>query len=347
MYCRNCGSPLPDGTRFCPSCGTAVDASQDMTVAMPGARHARGTAGAATAAGASPDAVPTGDATVPNAPVTPTDRTVTMPLPRAQHAAGGATSPAAVPSPAPYGADAHPSRGDGGASGSSGGMLVALGCIAALAVAATAIYFLLVLPAQQARIPSGEDDALTETILDEDGADEGRDDLSETDEADKGDDPDAADETVTDDASDDLATSTSEVTYGAYGNARYGYSVSVPTSFSAYGESDNGDGATFEDPTTGATLLVWGMNNVLGESAEEVADGYAEGHDLIDRAVTGNAFDLWYRNAGRIVRVRGIVGAGSSCAVQFEYPEDQARQLATISDYVANSLIPGDLSVAH
>lgn len=343
MYCRNCGSPLPDDTRFCPSCGAAVDASQDMTVAMPGARHVRGAAGGATSAGASPDAVPTGGATVPNAPTTPTDRTVTMPLPRAQRAGGATASPSAAPSPAPYGSDAYPSQGGRGTSGSSRGPLIALGCIAALAVVAAAIYFLLVLPAQQARIPAEGDDTLAETILDEDGSVEEEDDLSETDEAD---DEGGADAT-TDDAADDLAPSTSEVSYGAYGNARYGYSVSVPTSFSAYGESANGDGATFEDPTTGATLLVWGMNNVLGESAEEVADSYAEGHDLIDRAVTGNAFDLWYRNAGRIVRVRGLVGAGSSCVVQFEYPEDQARQLATISDYVANSLVPGDLSVAH
>lgn len=32
MFCRNCGNSLPDGTQFCPSCGTPCDAASAASV---------------------------------------------------------------------------------------------------------------------------------------------------------------------------------------------------------------------------------------------------------------------------------------------------------------------------
>ena len=29
MFCKNCGASIPDGSRFCPECGTAFDAASD------------------------------------------------------------------------------------------------------------------------------------------------------------------------------------------------------------------------------------------------------------------------------------------------------------------------------
>lgn len=28
MFCMNCGKPLPDGSKFCPHCGTPVNSSE-------------------------------------------------------------------------------------------------------------------------------------------------------------------------------------------------------------------------------------------------------------------------------------------------------------------------------
>lgn len=40
MFCRNCGQQLPDGSLFCPRCGTSVQAGaspvQDKTLPSPG-----------------------------------------------------------------------------------------------------------------------------------------------------------------------------------------------------------------------------------------------------------------------------------------------------------------------
>lgn len=355
MYCRNCGSPLSDGTRFCPSCGAAVDPSQDRTTVMGGARHAAGPT--------APDPTATAPANPGStAPVTPPNQTVTMRMPRARASnAGGtrASAPAPSPVPSPRSSDPYEQPSDRRRRSSGNGMIVVV-AIALVAAAALAFFFLVVVPGMRGTSNGDGADAATSSIFDNvgdlpdsDADDEGaQDDSSETGSDEVDEDSSAADadaSSVTDGGtgSDAGTSGTSQVSYGAYANMRYGFSVSVPTSFASYGESDNGDGATFEDAATGATILAWGSNNALAEGAEDIADSYADGHDLIDRAVYGNAFDLWYRSGDRIVRVHGVVGEGSYNVVQIEYPESQARQLASVSDHVANSLVAGDLSVGH
>jgi hypothetical protein len=49
-----------------------------------------------------------------------------------------------------------------------------------------------------------------------------------------------------------------------YDNARFGYSVEIPATFEAQGESDNGDGQAFAHPTKPIDLLVWGGNLLEG-----------------------------------------------------------------------------------
>lgn len=356
MYCRNCGSPLPEGSSFCPSCGAGQDPSQDRTTVMGGARHA---APGATAPGSTAPASPTS----PNAtaPATPPTQTMRMPRAQAQAQVGDAyqATRAAVPSPRP--SDPYAQAG-GERRRPSGNGAVAIVAVALVAAAALAFVFLVVVPGMQRSSAESGEDAATSGILDDVSDPEDADATTDDGDA-EGSDKTGADKpaddagALPDDATPPDATTgtgtgsgtsgASQVSYGAYANGRYGFSVSVPTSFTSYGESDNGDGATFEDAATGATILAWGSNNVFYQDAEGVADTYADGHDLIDRAVYGNAFDLWYRSGSRIVRVHGVVGEGSYNVVQIEYPEDQARQLASVSDYVANSLVAGDLSMGH
>lgn len=348
MYCRNCGSPLPDGTRFCPSCGTPAEASEDRTTVMAGPRHAaQGHAGPSHAAPASRTAVGT-----PSASPSPTK---TMRMPRAQ-AGDPARTQAAAPVPSPRRTDPYAQPDDRRPRSSGRGAAVAVALVALLAVAALALYFLVVAPSNQESSTDGADDPTAASVLDS------LDDLVGTGDEVSGDDATSDSADASDDAaggSDDATASdgkgggtsgtsgSASVSYGSYSNVRFGFTVDVPSSFSSFGESGDGDGATFEDSSTGAALLVWGSNNSAGLSVEEVADSYAEGHDLIDRAVSGSAFDLWYRSGGSVVRLRGLVGSGSYCVVQFEYPEADAQQLAPVSDRVANSLVAGDLTTAH
>ena len=35
MFCSNCGAKVPDGTKFCPNCGTQLSAARAQTAAPP------------------------------------------------------------------------------------------------------------------------------------------------------------------------------------------------------------------------------------------------------------------------------------------------------------------------
>lgn len=353
MYCRNCGSPLPDGTRFCPSCGTPAEAGEDRTTVMTGARRPAPSHAAPGSTAGGPSA--TSSRTATGAPATPPSQTVTMHMPRAQ-TEGSARTQAATPVPSPQRTDPYAEPDDRRPRSSGRGAAVAVALVALLAVAALAFYFLVAAPSNQEGSTDDADGSAATSVLDS------LDDLVGTDDEGTGDDATSDSDDASDDAADGSGDATADdgegdgtsgtsgsasVSYGSYANVRFGFTVDVPSSFSSFGESANGDGATFEDSSSGAALLVWGSNNVSDQSVEEVADSYAEGHDLIDRAVSGNAFDLWYRSGGSVVRLRGLVGSGSYCVVQFEYPEADAQQLASVSDRVANSLAAGDLTAAH
>jgi hypothetical protein len=59
--------------------------------------------------------------------------------------------------------------------------------------------------------------------------------------------------------------------WSRYDNARFGYAGGVPQGFSGYGESDNGDGQTFDHPTSRQVLSYWGSMILQSGFAEEVA----------------------------------------------------------------------------
>ena len=61
--------------------------------------------------------------------------------------------------------------------------------------------------------------------------------------------------------------------YQTYTNARFGYSVCYPANrFEAQPEAENGDGRKFIARNDGALLLVYGMNNALAQSLQELYD---------------------------------------------------------------------------
>jgi hypothetical protein len=81
-----------------------------------------------------------------------------------------------------------------------------------------------------------------------------------------------------------------ELGWSQYQNARFGYVVGIPPGFSGYGESDNGDGQTFDIASRGQVLSVWG-SMLLEESFEAAVKarmGYAErdGWNLATQTVT-------------------------------------------------------------
>lgn len=81
-----------------------------------------------------------------------------------------------------------------------------------------------------------------------------------------------------------------EIGWGRYENARFGYVAGIPPGFSAYGESDNGDGQVFDQRAKRQVLTVWGSHILEASFEAEVAAriAYAEedGWHLAAQTVT-------------------------------------------------------------
>jgi hypothetical protein len=143
------------------------------------------------------------------------------------------------------------------------------------------------------------------------------------------------------------STAGSGTGYVTYRNARFGFSVAVPSSFTAGTPPQNGDGMTFGPKDHRVTLSVYGSNNVLGDTAASAAASYvAQQNDKHSRvtlnSVSGNTFTasgydstgttIWYEHK--------IVMSNVEYGIDWEYPAALASQIdpqvtATVRSYVA------------
>lgn len=132
-----------------------------------------------------------------------------------------------------------------------------------------------------------------------------------------------------------------------YTNARFGFCSSIPSSFAQVQEPANGDGAVFEDGTTGMRATFWGSNNVDGSTAQSEFESLTSGHHVAYSCVEDDFCVVSYEEGGSIVYIKEFVGSGSSCAVRFEYPASSAKDCDAIVAQTEASFEPGDLSTSH
>ncbi len=120
-------------------------------------------------------------------------------------------------------------------------------------------------------------------------------------------------------------------TYEIYHNDRFDYSIAYPKDvLFPQGESDNGDGQKFLSKDAEASLIVYGSNNALNQSLEEVyreesRGGTAENPKKVVtyKVQEDNWFVVSGYNAGRIFYQKTIFADDVLKTFVFEYDESQ------------------------
>lgn len=134
-----------------------------------------------------------------------------------------------------------------------------------------------------------------------------------------------------------------------YHNARYGFSVLLPSYFASPRESDNGDGITVQGK--GAELSVWGSNNIDQASAptlEGVVRSARENGGVVSyQKGDSSRFSVSWTLAGNITYVRYLVGRGSYVGMQWTYPTTMKNDFDADVTTTVRTLMPGNLEFPH
>lgn len=134
---------------------------------------------------------------------------------------------------------------------------------------------------------------------------------------------------------------------GEYSNARYGYRMQVPVSFSITSEADNGSGAVFKDAESGMVVTFWGGNNASGSDAQTMYDQLAAGHEVAYGCVEEDFCVVSYMDGDTVVYTKQFVGSRSYCGVSFEYGQAHKAECDALLEQMIGTFEPGDMTIAH
>lgn len=130
-----------------------------------------------------------------------------------------------------------------------------------------------------------------------------------------------------------------------YINARYQFSIEIPTDLRELGESDNGDGNTFTGGD--ATVIAYGSNESAASQAETVEAIREQGGQVVAQTGTDADFTITARMGGDIHRTRTLTGSGSSVVVQWLYPQEQQARYDAPAAQSLSSLRAQGLDQSH
>ena len=83
----------------------------------------------------------------------------------------------------------------------------------------------------------------------------------------------------------------SSMGFSNYVNVRFAYSLCYPPQLLLpQGESADGDGQKFVSSDTQVTAIVYGSNNVLGQTLQQVLDQDSQGVSVNNKSIDANAF---------------------------------------------------------
>lgn len=157
---------------------------------------------------------------------------------------------------------------------------------------------------------------------------------------------DAAQKPISDQG-DALAAAQGDVTVASdeltYANDRYGYKVALPAGYELVDASDNGDGATFRDSSTGVEVRVWGAANALGETLDSVLDSYTSAHDVAYKATGGTWVVASWVEGGNEYYAKQYVGDDNINGIQFSYPQSSSDAGSSVIEAYIDEFVPGDL----
>jgi hypothetical protein len=136
-----------------------------------------------------------------------------------------------------------------------------------------------------------------------------------------------------------LVDAAQRVVYKTYTNARYGYSISYPSSLLApQGEADNGDGQAFRSSDNRAEMRVYGSQDLgggLGEAYREAQDG----KEVTYKTMKGNWFVVSGRDGGKIFYRKTMLKGGVLKTFTIEYDEAQRDVYDAVTTRVARSFV--------
>lgn len=141
----------------------------------------------------------------------------------------------------------------------------------------------------------------------------------------------------------------SNLKYGSYTNARYGFSVVYPTNLEKKSESENGDGRELNS-SEGFNMLVYGSNDasVLGKSIDEMYKEELKDHkDVTYNVKKNNWFVVSGYDGDYIFYVKKYAGTGSTNTLFLKYPSNLRDKYYDIVTVISKSFKEGNLDSAN
>lgn len=328
MYCINCGHELGEGAVFCTNCG----ARQDIPAGPapdPSEQQPEASAADQTVAYARPSAAPQA-----------------APTPYAEAVQGYPSAQGAVPAPA---AQPAPRR-----SGPSVGTIVAVvvAAIAVMGIAAFAFFMVSDKAPDQAQISeqtqsSGSQGGSGVTVTSKPTAGKSDSGAKQDSDSKSKDEKSKDKDSGSDDQVSPIEAAKKCVTTGSgkqtYSNPRFGYSVTLPSTYELIDASANGDGVTFRESSTGIEVRTWGGSNAFGQTLQSVLDSYTSAHN-VDYKATGKTWVVasWKEN-GNEYYAKQYVGSNYVNGIEFGYPRTSADAGSAVIEAYINDYQPGDL----
>lgn len=328
MYCTNCGHELEEGAVFCTNCG----ARQDIPAGPapdPSEQQPEASAADQTVAYARPSAAPQA-----------------APAPYAEAVQGYPSAQGAVPAPA---AQPAPRR-----SGPSVGTIVAVvvAAIAVMGIAAFAFFMVSDKAPDQAQTSeqtqsSGSQGGSGVTVTSKPTAGKSDSGAKQDSDSKSKDEKSKGKDSGSDDQVSPIGAAKKCVTTGSgkqtYSNPRFGYSVTLPSTYELIDASANGDGVTFRESSTGIEVRTWGGSNASGQTLQSVLDSYTSAHN-VDYKATGKTWVVasWKEN-GNEYYAKQYVGSNYVNGIEFGYPRTSADAGSAVIEAYINDYHPGDL----
>ncbi|MFT9055736.1 MAG: hypothetical protein ABF449_03790 [Ethanoligenens sp.] len=136
--------------------------------------------------------------------------------------------------------------------------------------------------------------------------------------------------------------------YVLYSNARFGYSVPVPSSLKAV-SSTSSSGQSFVSSDDAVICSVSGSNNVQNLSPATYFEQFFYGRQagILSKQESGNTTVVTWQTDGKYGYIKSVVGAGSVDTVRFQFPEGQRAQYDAVAQYMLAHFETSGVDTAH